>query len=160
MSTVERAATLAVAVGRDLREHWVLAFRALATALVAGYTCGELLDGLPLQRRVVELGTPLFGDWRSALIVVGMHEFVVCAVAGWAVALTHRSHRATMVLLYSTAVLGFHACWSLLNLVHGWGTPGNVRLLLLYHGFTAIMLAGALTGGFAPFAAVPQKSRG
>jgi hypothetical protein len=33
-------------------------------------------------------------------------------------------------------------------------------LLLLYHGFAVVMLVGALTGGFASFAAVAKKSRG
>jgi len=54
-----------------------------------------------------------------------------------------------MVLFYAAALLGFNMWWGISNFVHGWGNPGGIRFLALHHGFTMVMLAGGLLGGFA-----------
>jgi hypothetical protein len=54
-----------------------------------------------------------------------------------------------MVLFYAAALLGFNIWWGISNFVHGLGNPGGIRFLVLQHGFTMVMVAGALLGGFA-----------
>lgn len=155
---------MAAAAGRDLRSHPVLALRALAVALLVGYCSGEFLDRLPIEARLIGLGRSLIGVVPSSLAVSALHGFLVCAVAGCAVALTHRAYQTTMVLFCATALLGFNIWWWISNQVKGWGEPGSieflrVRGLVIYYGLTLVMVTGVLVGGFAMRSAIGRQRR-
>jgi hypothetical protein len=146
---------IAVCTWHDLRAHPVLAMRALVIAFAVGVGSGTFLESVHLYRKLTSLAAPFLGIRTSGLIVVLCHEFLVCAIAGWAVSWTHRAHRSAMVLWVAAALGGFHVWWSLSQMIGGWGRPGGFRFLVVYNAGTMIMMAGVLAGGFA-LRAVPR----
>jgi hypothetical protein len=132
---------VAIAVGKDLRHHWVLALRALAVAVLSLCLAHSLVSELAVVRRVMHMASPLLGWWPSVVIAAALEPFLICGPAGLAVALTHRKRQATMVLLYVVALFLILVCLCA-NRPH-W-TPECV----VFWESAVFALAGALFGGF------------
>ena len=130
---------VAFAVVKDLRHHWVLAFRALVVAFLVANTSNDIM--MRYIGHLLGMASRLLGQFPSLFIAGALEPFLVCAPAGLAVALTHRKCQATMVLWYVAVVFAVTARLCV-NQVHG--TLG----FALYCECTVSALVGALVGGF------------
>jgi hypothetical protein len=128
---------LGIGVLKDLRIHWVLALRALAVAV------GSIIifQRLHLASRLLDGAVAAIGLGPYLVIVAALEPFLICAPAGLAVALTHRKRQATMVLVYTAALLVFLVCLCA-NRAH-W-----TAACVLFWESAAFAVAGALVGGF------------
>jgi hypothetical protein len=110
---------IADAVARDLRDHWLLALRAIAvgTALEMAWSWGmnRLSSLLSTGGYLGEASAPYlmsgyrFGIYRALLLFT----FTLWpVVVGWIVARTHRNRQAAMVLAF-TASVWISAAWNL-----------------------------------------------
>jgi hypothetical protein len=99
----QTAAAIADAVARDLRDHWVLALRAMGTGWFASFLFAFIWERVP----------PLEWWWRipesilTALLFLALFAGIVIVwplACGWIVAQTHRAQSAAMVLAYAASV--------------------------------------------------------
>ena len=127
---------LRISVLKDLRNHWLLALRALVVAL------GSIIivQRLHLATRILDGSAAVIGLKPYLVIAAALEPLLICAPAGFAVALTHRKRQATMVLVYA-ATLSVFLAYLCANRAH-W-TLGCV----LFWESAAFALAGAVTGG-------------
>jgi hypothetical protein len=100
----ETVAAIADSVTRDLREHWLLAVRAIiagwALHLTWAFVMNVLLGG----------GQQL---WRMHISFFVLTWLVLPVTVGWGVARTHRAKPAAMVLAYS-ASLAMFGIWDMI----------------------------------------------
>jgi hypothetical protein len=142
---------VAFAVVKDLRHHWVLAFRALVVAFLVANTSNDIM--MRYIGHLLGMASRLLGQFPSLFIAGALEPFLVCAPAGLAVALTHRKCQATMVLWYVAVVFAVTARLCV-NQVHG--TLG----FALYCECTVSALVGAVLGGFLGIAWDPPPYQG
>ena len=132
-----------VGAGTDIRDHILLAVRALVTCwtalLILGYFTGALHHAL-FRWTNTEWQSEIL---RQAWVYYGMpYAFITClgcAVTGWTIARLHRDHRAAMVILCATSQLPWAVRW-------GWETCRllraglfpfwDYRVALLFHAAT------------------------
>jgi hypothetical protein len=128
---------LGIGVLKDLRNHWVLALRALAVAV------GSIIifQRFHLASRLLDGAVSVIGLGPYLVIAAALEPFLICAPAGMVVALTHRKRQATMVLVYAAALFVFLACLCA-NRAH-WTLPS-----VLFWESAVFAVAGALVGGF------------
>jgi hypothetical protein len=101
----ETIVAIADSVARNLRDHKVLAVRAIATGWLMNLAWGQVL-GLASRH---ELWRRHLGLYDALLL----SSFVAWpAMVGWVVARTHRAQQASMVLAYA-ASLAIVAIWAL-----------------------------------------------
>jgi hypothetical protein len=130
---------VAFAVVKDLRHHWVLAFRALAVAFLVASTSNDVM--MRYIGHLLRMASRLLGQFPSLFIAGALEPFLICAPAGLVVALTHRKCQAAMVLWY-VAVVFVVVIWPVVNRVHG------ALEFALYCECTVSALVGAVLGGF------------
>jgi hypothetical protein len=99
----QTAAAIADTVARDLRNHWLLALRAIGTGWAASFLFGVIWTRVPwfgwwLEMRSRTLANFLF----DAAVVVDLLIWPV--TLGWIVAQTHRTQQAAMVLAFAASV--------------------------------------------------------
>lgn len=139
---------IGIEVLKDLRNHWVLALRALAV----GVGSIILLQRLHLASRLLHGTAAVIGVGPYLVIAAALEPFLICAPAGLAVALTHRKRQATMVLVYAAFVFIFLLC-QCANRAH-W-----TLACLLFWEAAIFALGGALIGGFLPYVWVRSARR-
>jgi hypothetical protein len=132
---------VAIAVVRDVRQHWALACRALAAAFLLLSISHALVTEMGLVGWLLRHTNPLIGWWPSLTIVAALEAFLTCAPAGLAVALTHRKRQATMVLVYAAGLFAVLVCLCV-NRAH-W----TLECMLFWEA-AVFALLGALVGGF------------
>ena len=142
---------VAFAVVKDLRHHWVLAFRALVVAFLVANTSNDIM--MRYIGHLLGMASRLLGQFPSLFIAGALEPFLVCAPAGLAVALTHRKCQATMVLWYVAVVFAVTARLCV-NQVHG------TLEFALYCECTVSALVGAVLGGFLGIAWDPPPYQG
>jgi hypothetical protein len=132
--------------GADIREHKLLAVRALAVCWAALFLVGSFTGALH-QALFRWAMTPWKSEiLRQAWVYYGMpYVILMClayAVTGWLIARLHRDHRAAMVILCALSQLPGAVWW-------GWETGRllraglwpfwDYRLALLFHAATLFM---------------------
>lgn len=127
-----------IEVLKDLKNHWVLALRALAVAVAST----AMVQRLHLAGRLLDGTAALIGLGPYLVIAAALEPFLLCAPAGLAVALTHRKQQATMVLVYAAALSIFHI------LVVRPDPARGMFVCLLFCESAIFAVAGALIGGF------------
>lgn len=129
--------TVGYGVLRDLRNHWLLALRALAVALGSII----ILQRFHLATRLLSGTFDIVGLGPYLVIEAALEPFLICAPAGLAVALTHRRNAATMVLVYAASLSIFLIC---LCANRAQWAPACV----LFWESAVFAVVGALLGGF------------
>jgi hypothetical protein len=115
-------------VARDLRDHKLLAVRAVATGWAMNWAWGQ---AQPVLERVA--GRVHLWGWEVTTLFA---IFLWPAIVGWAVARTHRAHQAALVLIYTASM-------AILVLYRNWGHPlGGAA------AFFCFALPLTLIGGF------------
>jgi len=99
----ETAAAITTTVGRDIRNHKLLAMRAIATGWLLTWSWQQIV--LLFQPQV---GVRVQTLWTWSALLLFTWSFWP-AIVGWAVARTHRAQQASMVLAYTAST----AIWSL-----------------------------------------------
>jgi hypothetical protein len=129
--------------GADIRDHKLLAVRALAVCWTALFLVGSFTGALHRLLFRWAMTTWKSEILRQAWVYYGMpYVIIMClayAVTGWLIARLHRDHRATMVILCALSQLPGAIRW-------GWETGRllraglwpfwDFRLALLFHAAT------------------------
>jgi hypothetical protein len=131
----QSAAAIADSVTRDLRDHWVLALRAIGTGWAATFLIAWFWE-----YQIHPFGNALAHLLDAIDMII---QAVIWPVAlGWIVARTHRTRQASMVLAFAASV-ALCAPWVCVQCVPPDGA--DPTLLLACSG-----VFGVLAGGFLP----------
>jgi hypothetical protein len=97
---------------RDLRDHWPLALRAIATGYAV--TCGWVWGMRMLFSGVAHDSHGFLGGylWRAYQVLLPFTWVLWPLVVGWIVARTHRAQQAATVLAFAASV-AFPGAWYL-----------------------------------------------
>src|ERR1039458_8894867 len=87
---------VAFAVVKDLRHHWVLAFRAVVVAFLVANTSNDVM--MRYIGHLLRMASRLLGHVPSLFIAGALEPFLICAPAGLAVGLTHLKGPAVQAL--------------------------------------------------------------
>jgi hypothetical protein len=122
---------------RDLRDHWVLALRAIAVGWGASAVIFVILGEVPYPQWWKNPDPHVRDQWAYIFLGLGMFVlFIWPTILGWIVARTHRSHPAAMVLAFAASVA----------LVSPWICVQGVTPTTLEFGLSGLL--GVLFGGF------------
>lgn len=142
-------AAILVGFGTEVRQHWVLAVRAVVIGLAVNFAALVLSHEVLVKLYRERVLHPWFFPSLAAWIV---ESFFSGFVSGWTVALLHRKHRDAMLLTWSGALL----VWA--SMLRGvLLTPRPFRQFLMEScTFYVSALAGVFIGGLLP--ATTRKS--
>jgi hypothetical protein len=138
----ETTVAIAATVGRDIRNHKLLAMRAIAMgwALTWGWQRIVMLFQPPGGVRIQTL-------WAWSILVMFTWS-LWAAIVGWVIARTHRAQQASMVLAYAASM----AIWSL------WNLSAHYQEMKIIHAYpdvfatnvtiNCLVLICTLAGGF------------
>jgi hypothetical protein len=124
-----------VGYGKEVRNHWILAIRAVLIGLAVSTGVSILLHSLidTLHEHGMMHSIPRFAPWALTSFLSGI-------ISGWFVAFLHPKNRRAMLLTFAGTLL----IWSLM----GRGVmPGSERLASLLIDYVVVMVgivAGAL----------------
>src|SRR5277367_6759266 len=93
----ETVAAIADTVARDLRDHWLLALRAIVTGWAMHLAWGLVMAVLDDRQQL----------WRTHISFFVLTWLVLPVMVGWLVARTHRVKPTAMVLAYSASLAMF-----------------------------------------------------
>ena len=108
----QTAAAIADTVVRDLRDHWVLAIRAIGTGWIAFFLYGSICARVPLLEWWWETPNHTLQNLYFYILIAEV-SIVWPLACGWTVARTHRAQPAAMVLAFAASVcLAYPWLWS------------------------------------------------
>jgi hypothetical protein len=136
----ETAVAIATTVALDIRDHKLLAVRAIATGWILWWGWWHILL----------LSQPLPGMWGRHRLWAFAMLFTLSlwpAIVGWVVAHTHRTQQASMVLAYAASIVVWGFWYFIVHYsdIKAMPIPNQLNMDI---GPTWIALVGTLVGGF------------